>query len=190
MALTVVDPVFPLAQALLECLCEQLPGTVGGDVCVCCLHPGTVAPMDHCCRCEIDGQDAEGQAWVTVTRIYPTTGRFPVQQLGEVSACNLQRWAADMTMGVYRCAAVPDSRGNPPACDGVTHDLAKVLSDAAAMRDAVHCCFTGDDTPDVAVGEWTPVGPAGGCVGGQMTLTVGFGGCCPPAGPGATRRCC
>jgi len=185
----VSDEVMPLVERLLGCLCTQLAGTLAGEACVCCPYPGAVAPMDFCCQCEVDGRTAEGQAWVTVARIYPTTGSFPTQQRGPVTACSMQMWAADLTMGVYRCAAGPDARGNPPGCNQVSGDLAKVLSDAAAMRSAALCCFASDEVSDVAVGEWMPVGPTGGCVGGQMTVTVGFVECCPPATPDARSQC-
>jgi hypothetical protein len=179
------DPVISLAERLLGCLCGLLPATVGGPVCVCCLNPGMEAPMDYCCKCEVDGEPAEGQAWVSVINTFPSV-RFPLPQLDLQRGCPpLSQFAATLQMGVYRCAPVPDARGNPPGCDVLSLATEKILSDAAAMRQAAVCCFHhGDEGPDMLLGEWEPLGPMGGCVGGAMRVTVAFTDCCPetPAG--------
>lgn len=180
------DPVLPIAERLLGCLCAQLPETVGGDVCSCCLHPGQSVPVDYCCECDVGGEAGEGQAWVRPGRIYPTSGRFPVQ-LVDAAPCpaGLGLWAVELVLGVYRCAAAMDDDGEPPSCDRTWGDTEKLLSDAAALRAAISCCFPnmGDpgegDPPVVVVGGWESLGPSGGCVGGQMTVTVQFSDCCP-----------
>lgn len=176
--MAVEDPVLPLASRLLDCLCEQLPDTVGGPVCQCCLRPGLGAPADLCCNCLNDGVPAEGQAWVRVSRIFPVTARFPQQQTDR-QACQTGAWAAELELGVWRCAGVVDDDGTPPSCERVTRDTTVTLSDAAAMRRALRCCFTDADTLTV-VGDWSPLGPNGGCVGGRMIITVEFSDCpCP-----------
>lgn len=173
------DPVIALAERLLACLCEVLPSTVGGDVCVCCLNPGVETPMDYCCECTVGDQPAEGQAWVSVVKIFPST-RFPAQQLDRAACGQGSGFVAELVMGVYRCAPVSDARGNPPTCDQQMAVTEKILSDAAAMRQAVRCCFRDEvEAPDVLIGEWVPLGPQGGCAGGAQLVTVGFADCCP-----------
>ncbi|MBA9005943.1 hypothetical protein [Thermomonospora cellulosilytica] len=176
--MAVTDAVMPLAERLLNCLCAQLPGTVGGAACRCCVYPGATVPVDHCCGCE----EGEGQAWVQVRRIYPTTAaRFP-QPSTTLEPCDAAGgWGMELVMGVYRCVSVLDDQGNPPSCADVFDDAEKLLSDAAAMRQALACCFpyTGNDGLDVMAGEYTPMGPDGGCAGGQQTVYVRFTECCP-----------
>ena len=171
----IIDPVLPLAERLLACLCERLIDTVAGPACVCCLYHGTTVPMDYCDSVSAEGN---GQAWVRVNRIYPAGARFPVQSF-EVTPCKIPSWGVELVMGVYRCVAVLDDAGNPPTCDQITADATKLLSDAAAMRLAAVCCFPeGADTIAV-VGDYQPLGPQGGCAGGALSITVQFCECCP-----------
>lgn len=171
------DRVLPLAEALLACLCTALATTVGGPVCDCCLHVGAAVPMDYCdCECAGVGQ---GQGFVRVNRIYPAAARFP-QQSFDVEPCKINSWGVELVMGAYRCVAGLDDEGRPPSCAEVTADSVKLLSDAAAMRAAAVCCFPDADMVAV-VGQWEPIGPQGGCAGGQLTITVQMYDCCPAA---------
>lgn len=163
------DVVVPLATRLLACLCTALEGTVAGPACRCCLYPGLVVPMDDCdCEC---GAGGNGSASVRVARIFPTK-RFPGQSF-DVEPCKANTWAVELVMTVYRCVAVLNEDGSPPSCSAVTDDAEKILSDGAAMRQAVTCCYPDADIVAV-VGAWEPLGPNGGCAGGQMTITVQF----------------
>jgi hypothetical protein len=175
--MAITDPVLPLADALLACLCAAVADT-GNPVCACCVHPGLSTPMDYCdCECSSGGN---GQAWVRVNRIYPAGARFP-QQSFEVEPCKIPSWGVELVMGVYRCVATLDDDGRPPTCDQVEADATKILLDAAAMRVAAVCCFgTAEEDRTAIVGEWSPIGPNGGCAGGFMSVTVQFYDCCPP----------
>jgi hypothetical protein len=162
--------VTPIAQALLECLCEQLATTIGGPPCQCCLRPGGLnPPADACCKCG----NGQGQASVQVLSIYPTI-KFPQRGVGaSLSPCTEWVWAAELALVVYRCMACADDSGFP-SCDELTYDARKILSDAAAMRRAVLCCDWRDDQA-IVPGEWLPVQTAGCCGGGRMTVTVDLG---------------
>lgn len=172
----IVDQVLPIAERLLACVCNALEDSAGGAVCDCCVHPGPASPpMDFC-----DGPSGggNGQAWVTYNRIFPAAARFP-NQLFDVEACNINSWGVELAAGVYRCVSSLDDVGNPPSCAQTSADATMLLSDAAALRQALVCCFPeGRDTVAV-VGDYTPIGPQGGCAGGQMTVTVQFNACCP-----------
>lgn len=174
MALT--DAVMPLAERLLDCLCALLESTVGGPVCHCCLYPGRTVPVDHCCECPGSG---EGQAWVRIERIYPTSGRFPARANHAAEPCgNGGGWAVELMMGVYRCVSTLDEAGNPPPCQDIWADAAKLSSDAAAMRAAATCCFPGEGIEAVP-GDYEPLDADGGCGGGTMTVIARFDECCP-----------
>lgn len=173
MALT--DPVMPLAERLLDCLCALLEGTVGGPVCHCCIYPGKVVPVDYCCECPGAG---EGQAWVRIDRIYPTSGRFPARAT-QAEPCGAGGgWAAELVMGVYRCVSTLDDQGNPPPCERIWADAEKLSSDATAMRIAAVCCFPEEGVQSVP-GEYEPLESEGGCGGGTMSVLVRFDECCP-----------
>ncbi|MFI6290013.1 hypothetical protein ACIBEJ_00420 [Nonomuraea sp. NPDC050790] len=176
MAVNIDKVAFDLAHELLACFCEALNGTVAGAPCRCSLLPGANVAADLCCDC---GR-GNGQAWVRVDGMWPTTSRWP-QRLLEAEACPLGMWAVQLELGAYRCAAKVDGRGRPPSAERLTRDTEIVLDDAAAMRLAASCCFrpAGGPTRRMIVGEWRPLGPEGGCVGGYLQVTVKADDCCP-----------
>lgn len=167
----------PLAQSLLTCLCAALEATLGGAVCRCCLHPGTLVPMDFCCECATGSQ---GQAAVRIVSIYSTSS-FPVQTFTP-ERCPASTLAVVLEMVVYRCAATLDDAGNPPSCPAVTQDALIAADDARAMRCAALCCFQALDRDiRLVLGAWQPVGVSGGCHGGSMQITVEASNFCAPA---------
>lgn len=151
--------VFPVAQKLLDCFCAELANTLGGAPCKCCLVFGDSVPWDSC---------EEGQAWVRVVRVFPST-ILPDQDTS-VSTC-VTTWAAEFELGIIRCACNPDDDGVLPGCDCELDRTQKALSDAAAIRRVLDCCFVDLDIYHVP-GEYLPVGPAGGCVGAIQGVIV------------------
>lgn len=163
----------PLAEDLLSCLCAELADTIGGPPCVCCLSPGP-EPME-CCQCPA----GEGNAWVRVVRIFPTTAKFPTPSTDpSPGRCVTGLYAVELELGVYRCVSTLDDDGRAPSCAERTSDAEKILDDAAAMRRAVSCCFAVRGR-QMIVGEWRSRGPDGGCAGGAMTVIVEADDCCP-----------
>lgn len=163
MAVNVDTVALPLAEQLLECLCEQLTLTSAGPVCRCCITTGR--PVVDCCDCTV----GEGQAWVRVVRVYPSGNRFPVQAV-DVQRCPVTGLAVELEIGAVRCSRMLTDDGSPPTCEQQLADAEHVLDDAAAMRRALSCCFTGDKI--LVINQWQSYGPEGGCVGGHMTVTV------------------
>lgn len=174
--------VVPYAEALLDCLCDQLELSIGGPVCACCLrHGGHLVAMDNC-SCSCDGA-SQGQASVQVTDVYPSS-KFPRKGLDTWDVpCRSGVWVAELTMTVYRCVAVLQEDGQPPTCPQLDADFRKIQSDRAAMMRAFACCDwrgTADEVARIVPGSWTPVAPQGGCAGGFMTVLVDLGPfCCP-----------
>ncbi|MER6828897.1 hypothetical protein ABT352_23150 [Streptosporangium sp. NPDC000563] len=179
MAVNVDQVAFGLAEELLGCFCEALAASVGGAACRCSILPGAQVAADLCCDCG----DGNGQAWVRVAEMWPTTAAWP-QRVAQVERCPLNLWAVELEVGAYRCAAKVDNRGRFPSADRMTRDAEVILDDAAAMRRAVTCCFRDSEegrrsARKLLVGAWRPLGPDGGCVGGQMSVTVSAYDCCP-----------
>jgi hypothetical protein len=176
----VVDPLAPVVASLLGCLTERL-AVYDVPVCRSFWHPGATAPWDACGT--VDG-GAEGQAWVAVQRVYPTD-RFPAQ-VAEAHRCVPSGYGAEVVVGILRCAATVDDSGRAPTGDRVTVDAVKVSRDRQIILETIVCCLFGDD-PDPGgfrLGAWEPLGPNGGCVGGQWRLDVALPACrCPDLPP-------
>lgn len=186
--MAIADPVvMPLAEALLECLGQEVakvenpPQYLG-------LRPGT--QVDHLlsmhedeCRC--------GKAWVRVVSFAPSSGIFPNQDTEPIkgAAAGTKQWAITLEMGVVRCAPTPNAGSIPTDAEwgGVTQ---AIMDDAAAMRRALCCFIDNDGDPRkrmVVPGAWEPAPVEGGCVGGVMTLTVAGSACdCSEAGPASS----
>lgn len=135
------------------------------------VYPGLEVPFD---TCEVDdcGKGADGQLWATVQGVtpYPTnTG----------TGCDTYQWTAKI--GSVRCAAKPGEDGAPPSVEAVQADAARQAIDADAIMYAIRCCAPKvQRLRDAAmvVTTWVPLGPDGGCVGGEWTITGRFDVCC------------
>lgn len=136
------------------------------------LEPGATAVWDTCCI--DDGR--EGQLWVATTQVYPATGQLTPDT--QPVRCQPSGFAADLIVGVLRCAHTLDDQGNPPTVEQVTADAEKVARDRTLIRDAI-LCDAGPrlDVGGYRLGGWVPLGPQGGCVGGQWTLTIALPSC-------------
>jgi len=156
---------FPLAVELLGCLCAEMPDTVGGDVCWCGLLPGQLVPMDYC-QCE--GTNC-GQAWVRIVSVYPSQ-QFPRQSIDYRSCAD--PLAVELNAGVFRCFPGLDENLHPPTVDQQLEAVRVQMSDQAAIRRAIQCCFGTDKKRPAILGRYTPLGPAGDCGGGYWAVTV------------------
>ncbi len=169
------------AQVLQACLCDAF-SSEGRPVCRCSLVPGLTAAWDKCCECDCD---SEGQAWVSIPRIYPSGSRdapFPAQQTSAFR-CGTALLAVEFELGVLRCSQALGIDGEPPSAERLQFEAVRALQDHQTMLRAVLCCFIGGFYPKSSpwvLGEWTPLGPRGGCTGGSMRLTISTGPI-PPA---------
>lgn len=167
-----------IAEALKNCLCFALAGSLAGPVCRCCVQPGMAPPpADVCCDCE----GRQGQAIVQVAEIYPSD-KFPRKGITEwKGACTKGNtfWVAELIMTVYRCIPVPDEDGTPPSCEGLQIAAARIQSDAQTMMQVFACCEWNDGRA-IMPGSWQPLPNQGGCGGGMMSVFVNLGiQCCP-----------
>lgn len=141
------------------------------------LAPGTTVPWDDCC-------ENGGQLYVRVVEAYPTAGpgaNFP--GIDAQQQCGVNLLAAQLAVGVIRCAHTIDDDGNPPSVEEVTVDALKTTLDMSILLNAITCCF-GPKRKHFKVNNWTPQGVQGGCVGGEWTLFVAISPCaCLPDDP-------
>lgn len=129
------------------------------------LAVGASATWDQC--------DCDGQLWVRVSNLVPSGRPWP-QPLPAASPCTPEVRAVTMHLGVIRCIATVNDRGQPPTALEVTNDGINALTDAACLYDFL----TALEPPTVGLGMlrvdgWQPLGPMGGCAGGEWTITVG-----------------
>lgn len=119
--------------------------------------------QDLCC---------EGLAYVKINRVYPSTN-FPDEDEGW-SPCGPLAYAADLEIGVLRCAPVGTEKDIPT--DQEWADAADVVhNDSAAMALAIEEFGSRiDPLTEWLVRPWSPLGPAGACTGGVQVVTVGW----------------
>lgn len=160
------NPVFARLQAIAACLCAAIQDPENGvpDVCYCGVVPGGTPPAIYSGNCK----DKCGMAWVRLTTAYPSTavGAASVQP----ARCDVGM-GMDVEVGMLRCMSVGDDRGNPPPPQEQIDATELQMADLLVMWKAILCC---DAIPngDVILGQYTPVGPEGGLVGGFFTLSM------------------
>jgi len=150
--------IMPALVALHECFCAELTKSGLNDGCECIMLPGIgdVAA---------EPEPGKGFGWVGITSISP----YSIFPQPDASLANTARpIMASATIGVIRCLEV--SR-NGPSPESLLGYLDKQMADMAAMRRAVICCT--DDSRDMVLGPYEPIGPEGGIFGGLWTVSIG-----------------
>lgn len=156
---------YDLAAQLLTATREALTATSGGEPkeCVVALADH---PWDSCC----DGLLYVKADTVQGVDIFPAPA--------ENTACSPLQLAATFVVVHARCAPSPrgTARGalEVPTLDAVNQAAMVYYEDVLAVINAVTSVVRvwRNDARDVNVGPWLPIGPEGGCVGGQQTVTV------------------
>lgn len=134
------------------------------------VYPGLEVPWD---TCESDGcADGDGQLWgavQSVTRVPGSAG----------SGCEAWNWTAQI--GSVRCAAKPRDNASMPSIEAIQDDAVRQAVDADGILRGIKCCPERSArlrAAAIVVGDWTPLGPDGGCVGGAWTISGRFDVCC------------
>ena len=133
------------------------------------VETGTTVAWDHC-KDSACG-DRDGQLWASLTAL------TAVGASSEAECVSLQ-WTAQI--GIVRCAKADiGDDGTMPTAVQLREDVDQQALDADAIRYALSCCTArGDSLRDVALVSWIPLGPSGGCVGGQWTVRGVLDVCC------------
>lgn len=132
------------------------------------VQPGAEVAWDACCP--------DGQLWVRIVRIEPI---LPTVPRADGNFCAQLGWRAFLAAGLIRCVAVVDDRGRAPSAEAVTNDGLKLAADIFPLQQAIACAgYT------QGMGIWTPLGPQGGCAGGEQEFTIRLDACgCPDPAP-------
>lgn len=148
---------------LRQCLCDALAERGAGPPCWCGIFPGQQVAWDFCGECHTG---ACGMGYLQLARVFPST-QFPSQDV--LARCR-SPLAYQINVGSLRCLPVADQDGSLPDEGAILDAALAVNLDMAAAHYAIECCI--DKTSEHMVGQYEPLGPMGGCVGGQWMLTV------------------
>lgn len=203
MALNYLD-IQQTAQSLLDCTCEaldalvtEMPGLAG---CPCRVGVVPGAPAADGCDggCDVPPGEYPGQLTVNVIRTYPADlPRFTNVQAVILDGTNCGTSAlmvVDLSITLWRCAPIPTDEGCPPSMAELGASAIQLHADMLAINQAVTCCFATRDTTRrkgrrYSLGQSVVLGPQGGCVGVQTTVTVALDALsvarpvAPPVGP-------
>lgn len=158
--------IWPQMVALRDCLGSSLRKYGGPEVCSLSIRPGAGIPADWAGGCG----DRNGQAWVRLVSVYPSTA-FPQPATAARVGAKL---AFDVELGVLRQAIVwneDDNGDGLPPTDEQNEYMSELQTlDMLAMHAALVCCL--DDNPDMVLGLYEPLGPDGDMYGGTWSATV------------------
>lgn len=135
-----------------------------------CVLPGGNVAWDDCC---------DGQLYVQLTEVAP----YNTSQQGRgasrataANACGIHLWTATVVLGLIRCAATVDDAGHAPSCETLDDEAGQLIRDMLALQAVI---LEGPVSPvqrQMPV-RWSPLGPQGGCEGGEWTLTMWLPNC-------------
>ena len=130
--------------------------------------PGAIA-WDNCETC--------GLLAVTVQRVY-LADVFPEPRISRDLPCDPAFEIADIIVQVIRCAPQPQGNDVSPSVAALEASALTTTSDAHLTLVGALCelraMVDADDIVDYVIGEQLITGPAGACVGSQLTVTVGL----------------
>lgn len=151
---------FPHAVGVLERLKSIMPGLRLPGPCTSSVIPGDVLALDYI------GDECDSFAWTRITSVFPSRA-FPQP---DESPSKLLVFATGIEVGLVRRMEIPDN-GEPVAPEDQYEIARTQMADMRAMLQAL-CEYAGDDTP-LLVGQYAPLGPEGGVVGGTWNATIG-----------------
>lgn len=149
-----------LLDVTLACAVEAvdpIPGRV-------LLAPGAEVAWDSCC---------DGQLWVRVVSVQDASELTGVVRRADGS-CPTSVWEVGLGVGVLRCSPSVDDRGRAPSASALSENAAQIAQDMLALSRALLCCA---ELPRPRGLSWTPLGPEGGCAGGEWTFSVRLPAC-------------
>jgi hypothetical protein len=113
------------------------------------------------------------------------------------SRCGSPIWIIEYEISILRCAPIQDEQGHPPPCADLDESARRLAIDAWAVRTGIGCCLTdlkaeleANGAPSIheyLIREQIATGPAGGCAGSSLMVSLGLRNCfCPPDQAGSS----
>lgn len=198
------------AQSLLDCVCTalanlpvEIPG-LAGCPCRVGVVPGQAAADGCDGGCNVPPGEYPGQLTVNVARLYASDRTSFPRETGTLSGTTLngngvrdlkncampQVTAVELVITLWRCTPIPTDEGCPPTMAELDASAMQLHADMLAVQQGILCCYAGT-LPEqrhgrrYVVGQTLTLGPQGGCVGFQTTVTTALDDClpCPPVEP-------
>lgn len=159
--------VLGVLQQVVDLLTDEASGcAVAPAPCRVAVYPGIQVPWDSC-ESGCGGGDSDGQLWANLVS-FTATGQ---------GAC--QRITFTALVGIVRCEKGKLTDEGFPAAELTEADATQQAADADSIWRAFYCCENRPDAlRDISLVNWTALGPSGGCVGGQWTMTGVLDVCC------------
>jgi hypothetical protein len=155
--------VYGLMTDLAACLCVENENCGSPDLCYCGVTPGSV-PIDMSGL----GCDPAGQGWVRLTTGFAST----TVGLPDTTPNGAERAGVGfgLEVGILRHFPVA---AEPLTDEEIVEASEQQIKDMLTIRTAILCC-SALKKQDYILGSYTPLGPAGGLVGGSWLVTVGL----------------
>jgi hypothetical protein len=155
-----------LMSELAACVVVQLEIDRRPPVCWAGVAPGATVVADFFPDCFHGDDGPDGMVWTRMITPYPAFAP------GIIVTEPAESWVAplgvDIEVGIMRTIPIPeeglDSTASSDSAQGQIDDM-------QAIRKAILCCASFERS-DVLLGQYTPVGPLGGVVGGAWTVMV------------------
>lgn len=128
------------------------------------LSPGSLVSWDFC-QC---GGGEGKQLWVRLVSITPFQTATITYPCGG-------GWNVLAGIGALRCVAVLDDNGDPPSPDEQAADTRLMVADMEALSEAIHNMSSVYGVEKISPMSWTPLGPDGGCAGGEWQVQIKVG---------------
>lgn len=155
------DLIHLTAQELIDCICDAL-NTESECPCPCRTYVSVGRPAwDDCC---------EGQLVAWLDRIY-FHDNFP-SQVTQAQICGTFL-AGEFKIQRMYCAPTVKDDGSPPTHLELTESSRRVYQDLYIAMTALVCCLAqARRHRKYVIGLGTTVGPEGGCVGWEISVTI------------------
>lgn len=160
----------PRLMALQECLCDELEKAKGPGLCFCGLVPAGRPPLGlmNC------ASGSCGVAWVAPVGAFPYQIFPQATDLGTTRTQCAMPMAMTVQLGVARCLPRPKQGSTMPDAQDMFDATRLYLSDMAAVRRALSCCFPAADKDyQAALQSWEPLDPSASASGGVWTAVIG-----------------
>lgn len=146
---------------LAQCVCDEVEKAgLSNDICFCGVVGGSAVES-------IVGAHGEGMAWVRLVNLYPST-TFPALTQAVEASCAAPL-AAEVEVGITTCAPQPRTSTSNIRPEDWLNAVRKQMAGMAALRRAIQCCYPHED---MVLGQWSPVGPQGGELGGAWRVYI------------------
>lgn len=161
--------VFSQMADIITCLCAQIASNGLPGTCFCGIIAGD-QPYDATGVGDGDcDDDTDGQAWIRLINAYPSNDIGVA--LTTPGNCAGTGFGYDLEVGILRGIRIEENGGALPA-EEMLSAVQLQVADMLTMQQALECCAL--DNKDFVIGQYLPIGPEGGLVGGTWTISIGI----------------